>query len=121
MLLPNCGRPKGKEMDEFRNELSRASERLFGVENVAESAVDAIIRITFGATYVPREGEVIARVIRNHRTPYLAKTVGHGTIVYADPGNTRGILEGDFVAVRHFGNITKETPYLTGIVTRVYR
>ncbi|MBI2084649.1 MAG: hypothetical protein HYT70_03510 [Candidatus Aenigmarchaeota archaeon] len=105
-------------MNQFRTQLNEASKVLFGEGNVRESDVDTILRVTLGSTYKPEEGQVIARVIRNHRAPYIVKTVDDGTTVYAYPGNIRGILEGDFVPIKLFGEKTNGVPY--GMIIRAY-
>ena len=76
-----------------------------------EDPIDTIIRRVYGPQYKPKHDQVVGRVVRNHRAPYLVNTVG-GVSVLAYPGRIEGILEGDFVNLTITGSKRGETGVL---------
>ena len=91
----------------------RTQEQVERKEQFTEDPIDAIIRMTIGSTYQPQGDEIVAQVVRNHRAPYIVRAVKGGLLLYAEPSNNRGILPGDFVAIR-------ETGYTVRKISRVY-
>lgn len=110
-------------MEDWKAKLKGVGTKLRQEEDpFREDPIDVILRLTLGPTYDPKPDELVGRVIRNHYSPFLVRTLDGKRVFAYSEGRQNPIEVGDFVGIRLTGQSPgkNQRVYHTATIKRVY-